>query len=486
MKARSFDRIGGRRVAPSALSWRLVPAVAVLWLAGCASMLPPASPPRAALELPAPTATGAVPVSARWWTSFRDPRLDALVEEALKTNTDLARAVARIDEARAALKLADADRGPAVGAAFDATRQRASRTGAQPVGPSATTTDLRAALNVSYEVDLWGRLASGSRAAQEELAASQFARDALRTSLAAQVVQSYAALQAVDAQLALFRRAVEAQRESVRLQRLRFQSGDLGELDLRQLEAELASNEAQLPRLERSRGATERSLAVLLGRSPKAVWDASIARTAEAVAVGEGVPAGLPSSLLQQRPDVAAAEARLRAAGARVDAARAAYLPGVRLTAAFGKASRDLGDLLDGPSTIWSVIASVTQPIWNAGRLDAGREAVLARERQAELDYRDAVANAFREVRDALEAAAEAQASLELARTRAEALERASKLTQLRFEGGVASRLDAIEAERASLAAQSQIADARRALASAQADVFRALGGGWTAPSDAR
>lgn len=468
-----------RRDAATALRTRGLAAAAALLLAGCASLLPPASPPPAALELPAATAATATPIPAQWWRTFRDPRLDALVDEALKANTDLARAVARIDEARAALKLADADRWPAVGAAFDATRQRASRTGAQPIGPSATTTDLRLALNVSYEVDLWGRLASGSRAAREELAATQFARDALRQSLAAQVVQSYAALQSVDAQLALFRKAVEAQRESVKLQRLRFQSGDLGELDLRQLEAELASNEAQLPRLERVRGETERSLALLLGRSPKAVWDATIARTADAVTVGEGVPAGLPSSLLQQRPDVAAAEARLRAAGARVDAARAAYLPGVTLTAALGKASRDLDGLLDGSSTIWSVVASLTQPIWNAGRLDAGREAVLARERQAELDYRDTVANAFREVRDALEAAAEAQASLELARTRAAALERASQLTQLRFEGGVANRLDAIEAERASLAAQSQIADARRALATAQANVFKALGGGW-------
>ena len=198
-----------------------------------------------------------------------------------------------------------------------------------------------------------------------------------------------------------------------------------------------------------------------------------------ALAVAEGVPAGLPSSLLQQRPDVAAAEARLRAAGARVDVARAAYLPGVALSASLGKASRELGDLLDARSTVWSIVASLTQPIWNAGRLDATRDTVLAQQRQAELDYRDAVANAFREVRDALDAAAETSGSLALAQQRARALAEAARLTQLRVNGGVANQLEAIEAERAALAAQSQLADAQRALAVAQAGVFRALGGGW-------
>lgn len=277
-----------------------------------------------------------------------------------------------------------------------------------------------------------------------------------------------------------------AQRDGARLQRLREQGGELSPLDLRQIEAELAGNESQLLKLERARGETSRALAVLLGRSPRAVWDAAIAAPAQPLAVAGGVPAGLPSTLLEQRPDVAAAEARLRAAGARVDVARAAYLPGVSLSASLGKASTDLSNLLDGPSTIWSLVASLTQPIWNAGRLDANREAVLARQRQAELDYRDAVARAFREVRDALDAQAEASASLVLARQRADALRQASRLTQLRVDAGESSRLNAIEAQRIALAAQSQLADQQRALAAAQADVFRALGGGWIAESSAR
>lgn len=452
-------------------------------LAACAGA-PPAVAPDTVMELPAPTAATQQPVRADWWTLYGDAQLNALVAEALAHNTDLARAAARIDESRAQVRAARADALPSVGATTGAARERSGANAGRSV--PATTNNFNVGLNVSWELDLWGRLAAGSRAAREDLAATTLDRDALRTALAAQVVQAYAAVQAIDTQTLAFRNAVVAQRDGVRLQRLREQGGELSQLDLRQIEAELAGNESQLLKLDRARGETSRALATVLGRSPRAVWDASIAAPAQPLAVAGGVPAGLPSTLLQQRPDVAAAEARLRAAGARVDVARAAYLPGVALSASLGKASTDLSNLLDGPSTIWSLVASLTQPIWNAGRLDAGREAVLARQRQAELDYRDAVARAFREVRDALDAQAEASASLALTRQRADALRQASRLTQLRVDAGESSRLNAIEAERIALAAQSQLADQQRALAAAQADVFRALGGGWVSDSSAR
>ncbi len=452
-------------------------------LAACAGA-PPAVAPDTVMELPAPTAATQQPVRADWWTLYGDAQLNALVAEALAHNTDLARAAARIDESRAQVRAARADALPSVGATAGAARERGGANAGRSV--PATTNNFNVGLNVSWELDLWGRLAAGSRAAREDLAATTLDRDALRTALAAQVVQAYAAVQAIDTQTLAFRNAVVAQRDGVRLQRLREQGGELSQLDLRQIEAELSGNEGQLLKLDRARGETSRALATVLGRSPRAVWDASIAAPAKPLAVAGGVPAGLPSTLLQQRPDVAAAEARLRAAGARVDVARAAYLPGVALSASLGKASTDLSNLLDGPSTIWSLVASLTQPIWNAGRLDAGREAVLARQRQAELDYRDAVARAFREVRDALDAQAEASASLALTRQRADALRQASRLTQLRVDAGESSRLNAIEAERIALAAQSQLADQQRALAAAQADVFRALGGGWVSDSSAR
>jgi multidrug efflux system outer membrane protein len=343
--------------------------------------------------------------------------------------------------------------------------------------------DYRATLNVTYEVDLWSRAANLKAAARAELLASEYARETLRTALAAQVVQSYAALQALDAQVQLFGQVVQAQRDSLGLQRLRFDSGDISELDIRQLDAELIDNEAQLPKLDRARGEAERSLALVLGRSPRALVEQGVARSETPTLRASGVPEGLPSDLLLRRPDVQAAEARLRAAGARIDAARAAYFPGISLTAAYGRESTELSSLFDAPSTIWNVAAALTQPIWDAGRIGAQYDATKARRVQVELDYRDSVVVAFKEVRDALGAYSEADTTLQSGRRRALALERAAELTRLRFNGGQSSRLDVINAERLALTAQAQNADSARALTAAQANVFRALGGGWKVSS---
>jgi multidrug efflux system outer membrane protein len=304
--------------------------------------------------------------------------------------------------------------------------------------------------------------------------------ETLRTALIAQVVQSYAALQALDAQLRLYGEAVGAQGVPLKLQKLRFEHGDLGELDFRQSEAELIANEMQLPKLDRARGEAERALGILLGRSPKAVIEQTVARGSHPVLAGGALPEGMPSDLLLRRPDVQEAEAKLRAAGARVEAARAADFPSIALTASLGHESTSLSQLMSGPSLLWNVVASITQPIWNGGRLAAQKEAVQAQQRRTELDYRDKVANAFREVRDAIGAVAEARSSVESGERRVRALLRAAELTRLRYDGGEASRLDVIIVERLALTAQAVNADERRAIAMPQADLFRALGGGWS------
>ena len=452
--------------------------------AGCA--LPPAgksAPP--ALELPRAELEPPQKIATDWWTSYGDTALSALVDEAVQNNSDLARAVARIDESRALLAQSQSDTLPSLTANASGSRQRSSRNTSNPLPGSATSSDLRATLNLSYEVDLWSRLAKATEAARAELLAAAGTRDALVGVIAVQVVQSYASLQALDEQRRVYAMAIEAQREGQRLQNLRFAAGDIGELDLRQLQAELATNEAQLPRLDRARGESERALAVLLGRSPRAVIEQAMARAPQASAPASvaGLPAGLPSDLLEHRPDVSAAQARLAAAGARVDVARAAYFPRINLTAALGQESAQLSRLFDGPSLIWNALASVTQPIWGAGQLRAQSDAALARERLAEIDYRDTVAKAFADARNALAARSEAAQSLQLAAVRADALARAAALTRLRQGGGEASRLQVLDAERAALNALAQLADARRDVVTTQADVFRALGGGWAASS---
>lgn len=461
-----------------------VAGLAAVWLAGCA--VPPAEKHETPqLELPAGAA--AVEVAPDWWKNFADAKLDALVVEALNNNRDLARAMSRIDESRAALKAAHAEQLPNVDANFSASRQRFGPNAPLTIGGNQLTfNDFRANLSVSYEVDLWSRAANLNAAARDELLASEYARDTLRTALAAQVVQSYAALQSLDSQVVLFGQAVQAQRDSLKLQRLRFNAGDISELDIQQLDAELIDNEAQLPKLDRARGEAERALALVLGRSPRALVEQGVARGETPTLRASGVPEGLPSDLLLHRPDVQAAEARLRAAGARIDAARAAYFPGIALTAAYGAESTQLSNLFDGPSLAWNIGAALTQPIWDGGRIGAQYDATKARHTQVELDYRDSVAVAFKEVRDALGAYGEASVTLQSGERRAQALLRAAELTRLRYNGGQSSRLDVINAERLALTAQAQNADAQRALTAAQANVFRALGGGWKVAANTR
>ena len=426
-------------------------------------------------------------VQTDWWKNFGDPKLDALVVEALDNNRDLARAMARIDESRAALRAAHANQQPSVDANASAARQRFGPNAPLTVGGGELTfNDFRANLSVAYELDLWGRAANLSAAARDELLATEYARDTLRTALAAQVVQSYAALQSLDSQVVLFGQVVQQQRDSLKLQRLRFDAGDISELDIQQLDAELIDNEAQLPKLDRARGDAERALALVLGRSPKALVEQGVARAETPTLRAAGVPEGLPSDLLLRRPDVQAAEARLRAAGARIDAARAAYFPGITLTAAYGFNSTDLSNLFDGPSIAWNIGAALTQPIWDGGRIGAQYDATKARRTQIELDYRDSVVTAFKEVRDALGAYSEASTTLQSGQRRAQALTRAAALTRLRYDGGESSRLDVINADRLALTAQAQNADAARALTTAQANVFRALGGGWKPPTEQR
>ncbi|HSB98751.1 MAG TPA: efflux transporter outer membrane subunit, partial [Burkholderiaceae bacterium] len=324
------------------LHW--ISAVVLTALAGCA--VPPAEKHETPqLELPAGAAVPAVQTD--WWKNFGDAKLDALVAEALANNRDLARAMARIDESRAALRAATANQQPAVDANVSASRQRFGPNAPLTVGGNQLIyNDFRAGLSVAYEVDLWSRAANLSAAARDELLASEYARDTLRTALVAQVVQSYAALQSFDAQVVLFGQAVQAQRDSLALQRKRFDAGDISELDIQQLDAELIDNEAQLPKLDRARGDAERALALVLGRSPKALVEGGVARADAPTLRASGLPEGLPSDLLLRRPDVQAAEARLRAAGARLDSARAAYFPGITLTASYGRASTDLSNLL--------------------------------------------------------------------------------------------------------------------------------------------
>jgi multidrug efflux system outer membrane protein len=416
----------------------------------------------------------------RWWRIYEDAALEAVIDEAFARNADLLVAAARVDEARALLGEARSFFAPRVDAQASAGRQRNSeRTAFSFPGAPNEFSTYRGTLNVSYELDLFGRLSAGEAAARAELEASEASRDAVRLALAAQVAKSYFALRSLDEQVVLTRRAVALREDALALQRKRLQGGVISEFELRQLEAETAVVRAQLPPLEREREREEVALSVLLGRSPRQVFEGTI-KVKEAVDERPGppvVPSGLPSELLLRRPDLVEAERRLAAANARVGVARAEMFPSISLTGALGYESSSLSNLFSGPALIWSLAAAVTQPIFAGGRLEARSDAAKARERATLAQYEQAIRAAFGEIRTALIVQSRARESYDAETARAAALTESLRLARLRYDNGVASQLDVIDAERGLLAAQTARVEALRAHRAAVADLFRALGG---------
>ncbi len=460
-----------------------VSALAVLFAAGCA--VGPVYE-RPASELPAAwkdaPAAGFTVAEPRWWKLYNDPVLDRLVDEALARNQDLVIAAARVDEARATLRITDAEQLPSVDAGASRDRTRSSERSSTPLPPSVPLerNTYRGQLNVAYEIDLWGRLASLSEAARAELLATHAAQETVRLALTAQVVQSYFALLALDAQIEVTRRSLELRERNLALQRLRRDAGVIGDFDLRQLEAEVAAARAQLPALERSRSAEEAALAVLAGRSPRAVLEDAVARIKDSGELAAPVvPAGLPSDLLLRRPDVVEAEQRLIALNARIGAARAALFPRISLTGFLGTESAALGDLLTGPSRVWQLAFGLAQPIFQGGRLSGEIKAAQARERQAIAQYQKTLQEAFREVRQALAAQARSHEIFAAEGERVAALRDALRLARLRYENGLTSQLEFLDAERNLLQAEVNRIEALRANRAAVADLTRALGGGW-------
>jgi multidrug efflux system outer membrane protein len=458
---------------------RILATSSLLVLAACATQ---PDYQRPALELPASWQQAAPHFAedGRWWRIYEDASLEELIQESFETNADLVIAAARVDEARGILGEAQSFRRPTLDAQGSAGRQQIStRTAVAPPGIPREYSTYRGTLNLSYEVDLFGRLAAGVEAARAELEASEAARDAVRLALAAQVAKSYFALRSFEQQARLTRETLRLREDSLRLQRRRRQAGVIGDYELRQLEAEAAAARAQLPGLEEAREREEAALLVLLGRTPREVFEATL-KTREVADEQPGapvVPAGIPSELLLRRPDLAEAERRLAAANARVAVARAEIFPSIALTAALGSESAALSNLFSGGAALWTVAAAVTQPIFSGGRTEARTAAAEARERAALAQYQQAVRAAFGEVRTALVAQTRARESYEAESERAAALTETLRLARLRYDNGIASQLEVLDAERGLLAARIARIEALRAHRAAVADLFRALGG---------
>ncbi|MFC5480301.1 efflux transporter outer membrane subunit [Massilia suwonensis] len=415
----------------------------------------------------------------QWWLAFQDPRLTELVDEATKNNASLAVAAARVKQARAIAGIAQADRLPQVGLGVGA--QRARPAPLEAGGSLAPQNSYSASLSASYEVDLFGRVSSSVEAARQDAGASEASYRSVLLSLQADVAQQWFRLRALDAELATVDSAVRLREESVRVNQRRFDLGDIGEFDLTRAKTELSATRAEAIGLERQRTTAEHALAVLLGR-PAARFAATSSPLPEDLAL-PAIPAGLPSTLLERRPDIAAAQRAMEAANARIGVARAAMFPALNINAAGGGVGASMADVFNWSSRSWVLGALLSLPIIDGGRNKANVTRSEAALEEAVAAYRQSVLVAFAEVEDNLagvrilaEQGVEVDDAVRSAR-------RSAELARKLYDAGRSSYLDLLDAQRNLAAVERSAVQLRGNQVLTSVALIRALGGGWDAPA---
>ena len=436
--------------------------------------------------VPVPAAWRAVTTSEQetlantpWWELFRDPELVRLIEIALGENKDLAIAVERIEEARSSYGFQRAERFPRLDLSASAGRAQASRVGvpAVPAGVDNEDSLYIVACTVAWELDFFGRIRRATEAELALLYAAEQARRAVVLTLVADVARAYVELRDLDQRLETARRTLESRREYVELAHERFAGGLTSELDWRQAEAEQARTAALVLDFERAVAQKENELSALLGRNPGAI---PRGQTLDELAVPESVPAGLPSELLERRPDVRAAEEQLAAASARIGATRALLYPRIALTGSLGQESSALGDLLNAPARAWSLATNLVQPLFDAGKNRRAVEVSESQQRHALRAYERALLQAFREVEDALVGLRQAGLRRASEGQRLAAERKVLELAELRYRGGVSAYLEVLDAQRSLFGAELDASSAARDECVALIQLYKALGGGWT------
>jgi multidrug efflux system outer membrane protein len=406
--------------------------------------------------------------NTKWWEQFEDPALDELIVSALANNLDVRIAAARVEEFYGALGVTRSALFPQVGTDFVAAREL--------IPPATSATDrFQADVFAAWELDVFGRLRRLTEAARADLLASEEGRRFAVLSLISAVATGYIALRTLDAQVDIARRTVTSREDALKIFEARHRRGAISELELSQQRSEYASALATVPRLELQQAQTENALAVLVGRNPGPI---ARARTIEELAL-PSVPAGLPSEILERRPDLRQAELNLVAANARIGAAKALYFPSISLTGLFGSASNAIDSLFTGPAELWSYAGTVTAPVFTGGGVKGQVAIAEARQQQLLFAYAQAIQFAFQEVDDALIAGSKSREEL-LAQTQGlEALRTYTRLAHRRYDNGYSSYLEVLDAERALFNAELDYARVKSDTYFALIDLYKAMGGGW-------
>ena len=449
-------------------------ATAAAVLAGCASMAPPyerpAAPVAAAFpDLPAGAPAAEPAADIEWQRFFIDPRLKRLIELALLNNRDLRIAVLNIERVRAQYQVQRAEQFPALD--FGATGLY------QPnADGNGNNRFYTAGLNVTgYELDLFGRVRSLTDAALQQYFASEEARKAVHISLVAEVANAYLTLLADELQLAVTRQTLDTRLQTYQLLKARLDNGASSDYELAQAQSLVEGARAALSQLTRQQARNRNALELLLGQPLPAALPPGLPLAGQGLLAE--VPAGLPSQLLERRPDVRQAEAQLRSANADIGAARAAFFPRITLTGSVGFASEDLGGLFSDRS--WQFAPRITLPIFDAGSNQANLDASRASRDIALAQYERSIQIAFREVADALAGLATLDAQLRAQQAQAQAEQERFRLADLRFQSGVSSFLDVLEAQRALFQSQQLVVVVQAAQQQNLVLLYKSLGGGW-------
>ncbi|WP_082507297.1 MULTISPECIES: efflux transporter outer membrane subunit [unclassified Duganella] len=441
----------------------------------------PAVQPSAGASGSAATA-GATQTAAEtgWRTFFPDGRLQQLITTALENNRDLRIAALRIEEARGAYRIQRADRLPTLNATLSESRSRAPGF-ANSSGQAQINERFDAGLGISaFELDFFGRVKSLSDSALASYLATEEARRAAQISLVSEVAKAYYTERAFAEQQTLAESTYDARKRTFELTKQRVEGGASSRLDLRSNEQQMETARAAALSLARQRAQASNALALLLGQTlPAGIATGGPAPTEDAQADAmSALTAGLPSDLLANRPDIRAAEQRLKAANANIGAARAAFFPRITLTSAIGSASRDFSGLFESGSSTWSFAPQLVLPIFDTGRNLANLDVSHARKNIAVADYEKTIQQAFREVADALAARSYLGEQVAAQRAVQDAQAERLRLLQLRFENGVASSLDVLDAQRELFTAEQALVQARLLRTTSAIDLYRALGGG--------
>ncbi len=419
----------------------------------------------------------------QWWKTFHDPELESLVSRAAAANLDLQLAAARIQEARANRGLVRSNALPQVNAAVSATRDRKIVYGFTPGGLPFETNFLHGQFDMSWEADVFGRIRSQVRGASADLAAQEEDRRSVLITLLGDVATNYALVRGAQLRLGITRRNIAIEHDTLDLTRALAAAGQSTDRDVAQAEAQLELTRAAIPQLETDRDVAIHRLGVLLGREPNAVA-VELGRAAPLPVIPPEVPVGLPSDLLARRPDIRRAEDQFRAATARIGEARADFFPRFSLTGSAGRESTQLHLLALGTGNLFSFGPSVSLPIFTAGRIRANVAVQQARATQAEVAYRSAVLTALEETENALVAySGEQEHGRRLERVIG-ADRTAMELAREQYRAGLADFLTVLDAERTLTGNEDQLAQSRTAMVTRLVSLYKALGGGWSAPPD--